>query len=90
MVIGIIIAFFVIWWARREGISDDDLNLEKHSRKASRILSFILLEYVPFSLALACKKVFKSPACTRIAVLSIVMTELLVRMPPDLVYPTNI
>jgi hypothetical protein len=61
MVIGIIAAIFVIRWARREGINQDYLYLEKHSRKASRILSFILLEYVPFSLALACKKVLNTP-----------------------------
>jgi len=52
MVIGIIAAIFVIRWARREGINEDDLNLEKHSRKASRILSFILLEIAALSIVM--------------------------------------
>jgi len=81
MVIGIIAAFFVIRWARREGIDEDDLNLGDYFPKASRLLSFTLLWCVPFSLALACRKV-EHASCIRVAVLSIVMLELLVRPPP--------
>jgi len=42
-VIGIIAAFFVIRWARREGIDEDDLNLGDYFPKSSRLLSFTLL-----------------------------------------------